>query len=279
MEEFMVSRTSSLVSLLAFVLSTVSLYGQSVAVANDYYEHGLHDKAKDILLTTVHSSVAVPAEKAKAFYLLGQISFEEGHIKVAITDWEALIKGYPQSSEAKEVGDRIKELSEIATKESDSNIDSVVARSYISNGDFWSGSEEKFTIDSSWMDTVALATSWYDRVIQEFPGSNAAESSYEKELFVLIGYEEAGSDGRAYGLRRDFKLYIPKVLSTFASMESAFPDDSSLQAFRYQISQAYWRQKDWTNTRLWLQKIIDKGNGVPTFYTEAAKARLQKVEY
>ena len=66
---------------------------------------------------------------------------------------------------------------------------------------------------------------------------------------------------------------------TFGSFETAFPKVRILQAFRYQIVQAYGSHKDWSNARTWLQKIIEKGAGEDTFYTEAAKARLQKVEY
>jgi hypothetical protein len=80
-------------------------------------------------------------------------------------------------------------------------------------------------------------------------------------------------------LKNNYQKYMPLVLTTFADLEKAFPNSSALQAFRYQIAQAYWAHRDWQNTRAWLQKIIDKGGAESTFYTEAAKARLQKVEY
>jgi len=72
---------------------------------------------------------------------------------------------------------------------------------------------------------------------------------------------------------------MPQVLDTFSSFESTFPSNSSLQAFRYQIAQAYWERRDWANTKLWLGKVIEKSNGESTFYTETAKARLQKLEH
>jgi len=263
--------------LLAVTVFTPFTSGQSVELANDYYQHGLNDKAKDLLITTIHSPSSLPAAKAKSLYLLGQISFDEGHIKVAITDWQTLVKMYPLTPEAKEIGARLAELKEIATKISDDTVTSVVAGSYLSNGDFWSKGERKFIIDSSWLPEVELATAWYDRVIKEFPGSDAAERAYEKKMFALLGSVEP--DGDASGLRFNYGEYLPQVLDTFASLEGAFPDNASLQAFRYQIAQAYWRNKDWTNTRLWLQKIIDKSNGQQTFWTEAARARLMKVEH
>jgi len=155
----------------------------------------------------------------------------------------------------------------------------VVASSYLSNGDFWAKGDQTFLIDSSWLPKVELASAWYDRVIQEFPGSDAAERAYERKIFALLGYKGPRSDDEAYGLKSNYEKYLPLVLDTFGSFEAAFPKNSSLQAYRYQIAQAYWDHRDWANTRLWLQKIVDKGDGQPTFYTEAAKARLQKVEY
>jgi len=244
---------------LTIALLTPSVRGQSVEMANDYYQHGLNDKAKDILITNVYSSSTASATKAKALYLLGQISFEEGRIKVALTDWRALVKDYPQTPEAKEIADRLVRLNEIVSKVSNDSVTSV--------------------IDSSWLPKVELASAWYDRVIQEFPGSDAAERAYERKIFALLGYKGPRSDDEAYGLKSNYEKYLPLVLDTFGSFEAAFPKNSSLQAYRYQIAQAYWDHRDWANTRLWLQKIVDKGDGQPTFYTEAAKARLQKVEY
>jgi hypothetical protein len=87
---------------------------------------------------------------------------------------------YPDA-ESKEITARLAQLNEMVAKVSDVGISSAVARSYISNGDFWvSGNERKFTIDSSWLPMIELANEWYDRVIKEFPGSDAAEIAYER---------------------------------------------------------------------------------------------------
>jgi len=123
-----------------------------------------------------------------------------------------------------------------------------------------------------------MAVDWYDRVIKEFPGSDAAELAYERKLFALIGGKEIGEDS-TYGLRANYGKYMPQLLDAFSNFETAFPNNSSLQGFRYQVAQAYWGHRDWVNTRIWLQKVIDNSNGQATFYTETAKARLQKVEY
>lgn len=264
-------------ALLSAAISPFAL-SQSIEMANDFYQHGLNDKAKDILITSYHNPATPPANKAKALYLLGEITFEEHRVKVALDDWRTLVKEYPQSPEGKEIKERLVQLSDIISKASDSSVNSVVASSYLSNGDFWAKGNETFMIDSSWLPNVELASEWYDRVLQEFPKSDAAERAYESKLRSLIGSEDRVSE-RSYGVKQDFDRYMPQVLSTFTSFETDFPENSSLQAFRYQIAQAYWNHKDWASTRLWLQKIIDKGAGTATFWTETAKARLKKIEY
>jgi len=148
-----------------------SLNAQSVEIAKDYYQHGLNDRAKDVLISLLHNQATAPGVKAKAMYMLGQISFDEGRVKVALTDWQALAKEYPQTPESKEITARLAQLNEMVAKTSDAGIGSAVARSYISNGDFWVSSNQRtFTIDSSWLPMIELANEWYDRVIKEFAG-------------------------------------------------------------------------------------------------------------
>ena len=55
--------------LLAVTVFTPFTSGQSVELANDYYQHGLNDKAKDLLITTIHSPSSLPAAKAKSLLL------------------------------------------------------------------------------------------------------------------------------------------------------------------------------------------------------------------
>jgi len=249
----------------------------SVELAKDYYQHGLNERAKETLIAVLHTKSTERSSKAKTLYMLGQISFDEGRIQVALGDWKSLVRDYPDTSEAREINGRLKQLSEIVGKLSDTNISSLTAQSYMSNGNFWSGSDHIFHIDSSWLPDVELALQWYDRIIEEFPNSDAAELAYERKMFALIGWKDAIGD--SHGLRADFAKYMPQVLDTFSSFESTFPSNSSLQAFRYQIAQAYWERRDWANTKLWLGKVIEKSNGESTFYTETAKARLQKLEH
>jgi tetratricopeptide (TPR) repeat protein len=252
---------------------------QDLDLAKDYYAHGLKPKALEVFIGLYRDTKAAGATKAEALYYMGQISFDEGNYSTAVDDWTRLVKDYPTAKRALELKDRLTQLREVFAKVSDASISSAVAQSYIRNGDFWSESDRKFTIDTSWMPMVEVAIGWYDRVIAEFPGSDAAELAYQRKMFALLGWKDLSQYGSTYGLRSNFAKYIPAVLKTFAEFEAAFPASPYLQAFRYQIAQSYWSQKDWTSTREWLSKIIESGKGQPSFYTEAARARLNKVEY
>ena len=72
---------------------------------------------------------------------------------------------------------------------------------------------------------------------------------------------------------------MPQLLQTFDAFEGGHPTASSLQAFRFQIAQAYWKKKNWVKTREWLNLIIAKAGGRDSFYVDLARRRLQKVEY
>ncbi len=233
----------------------------------------------ELFIEILNNPKSSPIIKSEALYYMGQISFDDGRYSTALDDWQRLIKNYPTSPKAIEIKARLTQLREIFAKVSDASLSSVIAQSYIRNGDFWSKADMRFTIDSSWLPHVELAVHWYDTVIAEFSGTDAAEIAYQRKIFTLLGWEESGRYGNSYGVRNDFSKYMPQLLKTFDDFEAAFPDSSYLQGFRYQIAQAYWSHKDWDSTRKWLNKIIEKGQDRPTFYTETAKARLNKLEY
>lgn len=267
----------------AIVLFTISCSrpgaAQDLDLAKDYYVHGLKSKAMELFIAICHDPKTVATTKAEALYYMGQISFEESNYSAAIDDWTRLVKEHPTSKRAIELKDRLAQLREVFAKVTDASVSSAVAQSYIRNGDFWSESDRKFTIDVSWMPMVEVAVSWYDKVIAEFPGSDAAELAYQRKMFALLGWKELGQYGSSFGVKANFAKYMPMVLKTFAEFEAAFPSSAYLQGFRYQIAQAYWSHRDWASTREWLNKIIELGKGQPSFYTEAARARLTKIEF
>jgi len=269
----------AILTLTAALFSASPVHGASFAKAEMLNENGLVRESKLELIDLIFGS-ATDAEKAKAYYLLGTIAFSENRVGMALDSWRALAKKYPGSKEAALGKDRIRQLSEIAGEVGKESVDNAIAQSYLRNGDFWAkGKDYKFTIDASWIQTVEAAVTWYDKVIKDFPNSSASRIAYEEKMRTLIGWKELGRDGETYGLKRNFARYMPQLLETFHAFEKEHPSAPSIQAFRYQIAQAYWGARDWAKTREWLNLIIETSGENDSFYKETAKLRLQKIEY
>lgn len=241
---------------------------QNISIAIDLYEHNLKERAMEEFIMVYNSQSEKPEIRSEALYYMGQITFDQNRFSTAVSDWKKLIEIFPTSDRAMEIKDRLEQLNEVFLNSEDENISSSIAQSYINNGDFWSDDNRKFTIDASWLPKAELAIDWYDKTILEFPKTYAAELAYQRKLFSILDV-----------MRNDYKKYLPVLLQTFDEFEKSFPENSFLQGFRYQISQKYWGNKDWDNTRIWLNKIIDKSKGQQSFYSETAKARLNKIEY
>lgn len=268
-----------IITIILTLMSSSPAMTQNISIAKDFYEHNLKERALEEFIIVYNTSSTTPEIRSEALYYMGQITFDDGRFSTALADWKKLIEIFPTSVRATEIKERLAQLNEVFSKSVDENISSSVAKSYIKNGDFWSDDSRKFTIDASWLPKVELAIDWYDKVILEFPKTYAAELAYQRKLFAILGWKEIGQYGSSYGVRQDYKKYLPILLQTFDEFEISFPESSFLQGFRYQIAQTYWGSKDWTNSRIWLNKIIDKSKGQSSFYSETAKARLNKIEY
>lgn len=254
-------------------------FAASLEKAGMLNQHGLTQEAKSELIDLVFSK-SPDSDKAQAYYLLGSIAFDENNISVALDSWRDLVMKYPNSTQAKTVKDRISELAEIVGESTKESVENAIALSYLRHGDFWSrGKASTFTIDSSWIPNVETALKWYDKVISEFPKTTASRIAYQDKLRTLLGWEDPGRYGDKHGIKSSFGKYMPQLLETFTSFEKDHPTASTLQAFRYQIAQAYWSNKDWTKTREWLNLIIEKSGESDSFYKDLAERRLQKVEY
>jgi tetratricopeptide (TPR) repeat protein len=261
------------------MVSTLTAFGSSFPKAEMLNNNGLTKESQAELIDLIFSTAA-DMEKAKAYYLLGSISFKENKISTALNTWRQLLSKYPTSKEALLVKDRIKELAEIVGEAEKESVENSIAQLYLSHGDFWSrGKDNKFTIDTSWIPNVESAIFWYDKVIKEYPNSAASRIAYEEKMRTLLGWKEAGEYGESHGLKKSFESYMAQLIDTFSSFEKEYPSASTLQAFRYQIAQAYWRQKDWTNTRGWLNKIVENAGDADSFYKSTALGRLKKVEH
>ena len=126
--------------------------------------------------------------------------------------------------------------------------------------------------------------SWYNKVIQEFPKTEASRLAYEEKMLTLLGridylievmgeYRKVNIPNRLYDGVNTAKQ---QLLTTFFAFEKDLPDATSLQAFRYQIAQIYWQtEKDSTLAKKWLNRIIEQAGEYHTFYRDLAERCLQ----
>ena len=253
--------------------------GLSVEKAQTLIKHGLTQDAKVILIDIIFSKSG-DDQKAEAYFMLGNIAFEENKISLAFEMWNDLMDKYPDSEFSDIVNERKQELAGIFGELEEGLVEDVVALTYLRNGDFWSkGKSDIFMIDNSWISNVDAAVNWYDKAIKEFPKSSISRVAYESKLRTLLGWKESSYYGSSYGVKESFNKYMPQLLETFASFEKEHPEATTLQAFRYQIAQAFWSNRKWEETREWLNLIIEKSQTEDSFYKDLAERRLQKVEY
>lgn len=268
-----------IVTALFVLVFATPAFTASVEKAALLRRHALLAEAKAELIDVIFSNATEPV-KARAYYELGSIAFEDRNVSVALETWKQLVEKYPKSDEAALVKDRVSELAEIIGDVSKTTAENAVAQSYLRHANFWSeGKDEIFHIDSSWIPNVEAAVKWYDKVIAEYPKTAASQLAHQGKLRALFGWKEPGQYGSSHGLKASFATYMPQVLAAFAAFEAEHPEASTLQAFRYQIAQAYWSRKEWAKTREWLNAIIEKSGDRDTFYRDLAQRRLAKVEF
>lgn len=244
-----------------------------------FRQHGLNDDAKRELILILTDN-GDDATKAKALYLLGMIAFDQNQILLALETWQELVAAYPESEDAKLVKERINELAQIVGESQKESLNNAVAEAYLRHADFWSrGKSVVFSLDTSWIPNVDAAVKWFDKTIAEFPQTTAARVAYEEKMKTLLGWEDPGQYGNKHGVKASPQAYIPRLVETFSQFAAEFPDAATLPAFRFQIAQAYWSQKDWENAKKWLNSIIQERGSSDTFYVDLAKRRLEKLEY
>lgn len=257
----------------ASFLAAPAVFPASVEKARMLTDHGLNADAKKELIAVVFGDAA-DENKAEAYYLLGSMAFDENNMSVALDSWDRLVKKHPDSPQAILVKGQIQKLAEIVGESAKETVDNAVARSYLRNGDFWSrGKSTAFAIDSEGIREVEAAVKWYDNVIAEFPGSPASRIAYEEKMRTLLVWI------RPIRVEKAFDRYMLELEATFSDFEKKHPAAATLQAFRYQIAQAHWKQGKWGVTRKWLNYIIAKAGDGDSFYKDLAQRRLLRVEY
>jgi tetratricopeptide (TPR) repeat protein len=260
------------------ILGTRAQYAPLLQKAIWLYECQLTHDAQLALIDFLVQKQIDSLEKSAAMYLLGLISFEENKIQSAVNIWRTLVEEFPDSYEGKLVADLIPELLRNVQAASTEYIDEVRASIYIKNGDSWlDGKDPGYFVDNAYINHIEASVHWYDKAIAEFPKSAAARLAHERKLQSLIGWKDKENFGIAHGAMGEFAIFMPKVLEAFRAFEKAFPDAPSLQPIRFQIAQLYWANKDFSNTELWLKKVVDHGEDEESFYVDLANRRLHKL--
>ena len=250
--------------------------------------HGLNDDAKRELINFIFHENSERKDKSGAYYLLGAIAFNENKIQTAVKTWNYIIEEYPDSDEALIVKERIDEVSKVTLSvytETVETADYSVAKLYLENANFWSKEkDDKWMIDSSWIPKVEFALKWYDKVISEFPKSEAARIAYIGKIRTLLSWTRFNEEfkERPWGAaaREAFPTYIGQVIGAFHNFEKDFPNDITLQACRFQIGQAYWSSvggKDLEQAKIWFEKVIVNSGENDTFYRQIAEARKNEI--
>ncbi len=132
-------------------------------------------------------------------------------------------------------------------------VENSIARSYLQNAEFWASGvrNDRWTIDSSWLDQIKLACEWYDRVIAEFPGTPSARLAYIEKFKTILG--KTGTE--PYGVGKSHDKYIDPLMNTYKNLAKEFPNDEFLPALRFQIAQIFWRRD-----RLAFERQVDEAS-------------------
>lgn len=231
--------------------------------------HGLNDDAKRELINLIFDENTKGKDKPRAYYLLGEIAFDENRIQSAIKTWGYIVKEYPNSDEALIVKERMDEVSKVTLAvytESFESADYSRAKLYLKNAEFWSeDKDDRWMIDSSWIPKVEFALKWYDKVTSEFPKSDAARIAYIGKIRTLLSWKEFDRFDRTDEVLKVakqivfswkefdtdevakvakqiifFPIYVEQLVNTFRDFEKDFPNDTTLQSCRFQIGQAYF---------------------------------------
>ena len=155
-------------------------------------------------------------------YQLGLIAFNNKDIGLATETWGLLIDEFPNTEKGRTVSAGIKYLLEDydalvleSAKEEIGDREEVMrdalAQSYLLNAQFWWDPPKQWGIYTSHIDQFTMAREWYDKVVTEFPRTDAAKKamSYRFMLYkdgmetywkakqllfdVLIGKRDAAS--------------------------------------------------------------------------------------
>lgn len=169
--------------------------------------HGLEVDAKRAFIDLLYNDMAHEEDKADALYQLGLIAFNNKDIGLATETWGLLIDEFPNTEKGRTVSAGIKYLLEdydalvleSAKKEirdREEVMRDALAQSYLLNAQFWWNPPKQWGIYTSHINQFTMAREWYDKVVTEFPGTDAAKKAMSYRFMLYKDGMEAYWQGK-----------------------------------------------------------------------------------
>ena len=164
--------------------------------------HGLEVDAKRAFIDLLYNDEAHEEDKADALYQLGLIAFNNKDIGLATETWGLLIDEFPNTEKGRTVSAGIKYLLEDynalvleSAKEELRDREEVMrdalAQSYLLNAQFWWDPPKQWDIYTSHINQFTMAREWYDKVVTEFPRTDAAKKAMSYRFMLYKDGMEA----------------------------------------------------------------------------------------
>ena len=189
--------------------------------------HGLEVDAKRAFIDLLYNDEAHEEDKADALYQLGLIAFNNKDIGLATETWGLLIDEFPNTEKGRTVSAGIKylledynalilESAEEEMHDRKAEMRDALAQSYFLNAQFWWDPPKQWSIYTSHINPFTMAIEWYDKVITEFPRTDAAKKAMSYKFMLH-------KDGiGAYWEERQhlFDVLMGRALDKKAALES-----------------------------------------------------------
>ena len=169
--------------------------------------HGLEADAKRAFIDLLYNDEAHEEDKADALYQLGLMAFNNKEIGLATETWGLLIDEFPNTEKGRTVSAGIKYLLEDynalileSAKEEIRDREEVMrdalAQSYLLNAQFWWDPPKQWGIYTSHINQFTMAREWYDKVVTEFPRTDAAKKAMSYRFMLYKDGMEAYWEGK-----------------------------------------------------------------------------------
>ena len=164
--------------------------------------HGLEVDAKRAFIDLLYNDEAHEEDKAESLYQLGLIAFNNKDIGLATETWGLLIDEFPNTEKGRTVSAGIKYLLEDydalvlesareEIRDREEVMRDALAQSYLLNAQFWWDPPKQWGIYTSHINQFTMAREWYDKVVTEFPGTDAAKKAMSYRFMLYKDGMEA----------------------------------------------------------------------------------------